>query len=587
MARAAFGGYTLTKRRQPHWSRNETSLHCGRVPMTASVGESPKTVDRLFPTLAPAQVARIETYGRSRPVTAGEVLVEAGDRQPHFFVVRRGAVEVLRPAPDGEVVIHVDQAGEFTGEGTLITGRPSLIRVRVRDDGEVVELHRDQLLRLLQTDNEIGQILLRAFILRRAALIAGGYGDVVVLGSRLCAGTLRVKEFLSRNGHPFQSIDVERDPGAQDLLDRLGIPPEESPVLLCRGNVVLRNPSNEQIADCLGFNVSVDLNAVRDVVIIGAGPAGLGAAVYAASEGLDALVIEMNAPGGQAGSSSRIENYLGFPNGISGQDLTARAYGQAQKFGADVVVAKRVGKLLCERTPYAIEIDGGRRIAARTIVIASGAQYRKPNLARLGEFEGSGIYYGATFMESQLCDGEEVVIIGGGNSAGQAAVFLAQTCPRVNVLVRSPSLAESMSRYLIRRIEATATITLRTETELVEIDGARHLERVAWRHKPSGTVERRDIRHVFVMTGALPSTAWVEGCLACDDKGFIKTGTDLSPEDLAAAKWPLGRTPHTLESSLPGIFAVGDVRAGSMKRVASAVGEGAAAIALVHRALHE
>jgi len=555
--------------------------------MTESVVESAQKVDRVFPTLTPAQIERIETYGRSRSVTAGEVLVEAGDREPPFFVVRHGAVEALRPSPEGEVVIHVDQAGEFTGEGTLITGRPSLIRIRVLDDGEVVELHRDQLLRLLQTDSEIGQILLRAFILRRAALIARGYGDVVVLGSRLCSGTLRVKEFLSRNGHPFQSIDLERDPGAQDLLDRLGIPPEESPVLLCRGNIVLRNPSNEQIADCLGFNVSVDLDAVRDVVIIGAGPAGLGAAVYAASEGLDALVIEMNAPGGQAGSSSRIENYLGFPNGISGQDLTARAYGQAQKFGADVVVAKRVVKLSCERTPYAIEIDGGRRITARTIVIASGAQYRKPNLARLEEFEGSGIYYGATFMESQLCDGEEVVIIGGGNSAGQAAVFLAQTCSRVNVLVRSSGLAESMSRYLIRRIEATPTITLRTETELVEIDGARHLERVGWRHKPSGEIERRDIRHVFVMTGALPSTTWLDGCLTCDDKGFIKTGTDLSPDDLAAAKWPLGRTPHTLESSLPGIFAVGDVRAGSMKRVASAVGEGAAAIALVHRVLHD
>jgi len=545
------------------------------------------TVDHLFPTLAPAHIERIETYGRSRVVTAGEVLVEPGHRRPHFFVVRHGSVEILRPAPDGEVVIHVDQAGQFTGEGSLLNGRPALTRIRVREDGEVIELDRTQLLRLLQTDSEIGEVLLRAFILRRARLIAHGYGDVVVLGSRLCSGTLRVKEFLSHNGHPFQWIDLERDQGAQELLERLGIPPEDSPVLLCRGDVILRNPSNEQIADCLGFNVSVDLAAVRDVLIIGAGPAGLGAAVYAASEGLDTLVVELTAPGGQAGSSSRIENYLGFPNGISGQELTARAYGQAQKFGADIVVAKRAVKLLCERRPYAVEIDGGQRLAARTIVIASGAQYRKPNLARLDEFEGTGVYYGATFMESQLCEGEEVVIIGGGNSAGQAAVFLAQTCWHVNVLVRSSGLADTMSRYLIRRIEATPTITLRTETELVELDGGRHLERVAWRHGPSGTIERRDIRHVFVMTGALPSTGWLDGCLACDDKGFIRTGTDLSPDDLATAKWPLARTPHTLEASLPAIFAVGDVRAGSMKRVASAVGEGAAAIALVHRVLHE
>ena len=555
--------------------------------MVESVAVPTEKVDRVFPTLAPAHVERIATYGLLRPVTGGEVLVEPGERHSRFFVVRRGSVEILRPAPDGELVIGVDHPGQFTGEGTLITGRPALARIRVREDGEVIELDRDQLLRLLQTDAEIGQILMRAFILRRAALIARGYGDVVVLGSRLCSGTLRVKEFLSRNGHPFQSIDLENDPAAQELLERLGIMPEESPVLLCRGEVVLRSPTNEQIADCLGFNVAVDLASVRDVVIVGAGPAGLGAAVYAASEGLDTLVIEMNAPGGQAGSSSRIENYLGFPNGVSGQDLAARAYGQAQKFGADVIVAKRALRLLCDRRPYVIEIDGAQRVAARTIVIASGAQYRRPNIARLSEFEGAGVYYGATFMEAQLCGGEEVVIIGGANSAGQAAVFLAETCRHVNVLVRSSGLAESMSRYLIRRIEATPTITLRTHTELVELDGGRHLERVAWRHKPSGEIEHRDIRHVFVMAGARPSTAWLDGCLACDDKGFIKTGTDLSADDLAAANWPLAQTPHTLEASLPGIFAVGDVRAGSMKRVASAVGEGAAAIALVHRALQE
>ena len=555
--------------------------------MVESVAVLTDKADRVFPTLAPAHVERIAIYGHSRTVTGGEVLVEAGDRHPRFFVVTRGSVEIIRPTPDGELVMSVDRPGQFTGEGTLLSGRPALAQIRVREAGEVIELRREQLLHLLQTDGEIGEILLRAFILRRAALIARGYGDVVVLGSELCAGTLRVKEFLSRNGHPFQSIDLEHDPGSEELLDRLGVRVEDGPVLLCRGDVVLRNPTNERIADCLGFNVAVDLAAVRDVVIIGAGPAGLGAAVYAASEGLDTLVIEMNAPGGQAGSSSRIENYLGFPNGISGQELTARAHGQAQKFGADVVVAKRAVKLSCERRPYAVEIDGGQHIAARTILIASGAQYRKPDLARLSEFEGAGVYYGATFMESRLCVGEEVVIIGAGNSAGQAAVFLAPTCRHVNVLVRSAGLADSMSRYLVRRIEANAAISLRTQTDLVELDGGRHLERVAWRHGPSGTVERREIRHVFVMMGAMPSTAWLDGCLARDDNGFIKTGTDLSPDDLATARWPLGRTPHTLESSLPGIFAVGDVRASSMKRVASAVGEGAAAIALVHRALRE
>jgi thioredoxin reductase (NADPH) len=358
-------------------------------------------------------------------------------------------------------------------------------------------------------------------------------------------------------------------------------------VLLCRGDVVLRNPSNAQIADSLGFNDSVDLGHPRDVVIVGAGPAGLGAAVYAASEGLDALVIETSAAGGQAGASSRIENYLGFPNGISGQELAARAYNQAQKFGADLVVAKRASRLACERKPYAIEIDGGDRIPARSVIIASGAEYRRLALPKLIEFEGAGVYYGATFMEAQLCVGAEVIVVGGGNSAGQAAVFLAETAKHVHMVVRGHALADTMSRYLIRRIEANPKITLYTETELVEAEGGAHLERVAWRRGRSGEPEQHAIRHVFVMTGAAPSTAWLANCVVCDDQGFIKTGADLTADDLAAARWPLARAPHTLETSLPGIFAVGDVRSGSMKRVASAVGEGSAAVALVHRALRE
>jgi thioredoxin reductase (NADPH) len=396
-----------------------------------------------------------------------------------------------------------------------------------------------------------------------------------------------VREFLTRNGHPYRSIDLDTDDDVQSLLDEFGIRTSDIPVLICRCELVLRNPTNEEIADCLGFNESVDLATLRDVVIVGGGPAGLAAAVYAASEGLDALVVETSAPGGQAGSSSRIENYLGFPNGVSGQELAARAYNQAQKFGADLIVAKHAAKLSCERKPYHLVIDGGQSIAARTVIIASGAQYRKPELARRADFEGAGVYYGATFMEAQLCRGEDVVVVGGGNSAGQAAVFLAETTKHVYMLVRGRGLADSMSRYLIRRIEANPRITLLTETEVTALDGIRHLEHLTWRHAPTETVERRDIRHLFIMTGASPSTEWLEGCLACDEKGFIKTGADLSTEDLAAANWPLARAPHTLETSLPGVFAVGDVRAGSMKRVASAVGEGAGAVAMVHRVLQE
>jgi thioredoxin reductase (NADPH) len=371
------------------------------------------------------------------------------------------------------------------------------------------------------------------------------------------------------------------------LLDRFKISCADVPVLICRGDLVLRNPSNEQIADCLGLNTAIDQTQVRDVVIVGAGPAGLAAAVYAASEGLDVLVIETSAPGGQAGSSSKIENYLGFPTGISGQALAARAYTQAQKFGAQVVIAQSATRLSCDRKPYSVDIGNGTRVPTRTVVIATGAEYRKPRLVSLPRFEGAGVYYGATFMEAQLCAGDEVIVVGGGNSAGQAAVFLAQTSRRVHMLVRSDGLAESMSRYLIRRIEGNAAIVLRTHTEIVALEGDIHLERVGLRDNRTGDIETHAIRHVFLMTGADPNTQWLDGCVVRDDKGFIKTGAELSQDELTAAHWPLGRAPHLLETSLPGVFAAGDVRAGAVKRVASAVGEGSISISFVHQVLHE
>ncbi len=553
------------------------------VPALAPEGST----DRVFPTLSSDQVRRLCQRGRVRDVAAGEVLLESGAASARSFIVTRGSVEIVRDARKGETVITVFHSGQFTGEASLLSGRRGLARIRAREAGQVIELDREQLMQLIQTDSEIGEVLMRAFILRRSALISRGFGDAVLVGSTHCAGTLRVREFLTRNGHPFQFIDLDEDTGVQELLDRFGIEQDDIPVLICRGEVVLRNPTNERIADCLGFNDAIDLGTLRDVVIVGAGPSGLGAAVYAASEGLDALVIETNAPGGQAGSSSRIENYLGFPNGISGNELATRAYNQAEKFGAALIIARRAVRLSCARKPYAIELEGRQRIAARSIIIATGAEYRKPDLPRLAEFEGAGVYYGATFLEAQLCRDEEVIVVGGGNSAGQAAVFLAATSLHVHVLVRARSLATSMSRYLVRRLEDNPAISIHTETELVALDGGPHLERVRWRNASTGAPEDHGIRHVFVMAGASPSTAWLQSCLACDDKGFIKTGADLSADDLLRAEWPLARAPHTLETSLPGVFAAGDVRAGSMKRVASAVGEGAAAVALVHRTLRE
>jgi thioredoxin reductase (NADPH) len=545
------------------------------------------SAELMFPTLTPAQVSRIAGHGSVRRVSPGEILVEAGDRVVPFFVVTSGQIEIVRPARTSDDVIVVHKPGEFTGEVNMLSGRRSLVRARALEAGEVIEVSREQLLGLVQTDSDISEVLMRAFILRRAALIDNGIGDVIVVGSRHSPGTLRIREFLTRNGHPFTYLDLDRDPDVQELLDHFHVAVAEVPVVICRGDVVLRNPGNQKLASCLGFNDAIDQTLLRDVVIVGAGPSGLAAAVYAASEGLDVLVLESSSPGGQAGSSSRIENYLGFPTGISGQELAGRAFTQAQKFGAQIVIAKGATQLTCDRTPYAIQMDDGLRVPARTVIIATGAEYRRPAVDHLSDFEGVGVYYGATLVEAQMCGDDEVIVVGGGNSAGQAAVFLARTARRVHMFIRSDGLAASMSRYLIRRIEETPAISLRTRMDIVALEGDGHLERVRWRNNRTGEIETHAVRHVFVMTGAVPNTAWLEGCVAVDAKGFIKTGSDLSPDDLAAAHWPLARSPHLLETSLPGVFAVGDVRAGNVKRVASAVGEGSIAVSFIHRTLHE
>jgi thioredoxin reductase (NADPH) len=555
-------------------------------PVPTQVSRSDRA-EHMFPALSAAQMARVAQHGRARAVAPDDVLFDVGQTVVPFFVVTRGQVEIVRPSATAPTVITVHGVGEFTGEVNMLSGRRTLVRARALADTAVIELSHDGLLTLVQTDAELSEIIMRAFILRRVELIAHGLGDVVLVGSSHCAGTLRVREFLSRNGHPYSSVDLDRDESIQALLDRFNVQPADVPVLICRGDTVLRNPTNRQIADCLGFNEAVDATKVRDVVIVGAGPSGLAAAVYAASEGLDTLVVETNAPGGQAGASSKIENYLGFPTGISGQELAGRAFTQAQKFGAQIVIARGARELTCARRPYAVAIDDDVTVPARTVIIATGAAYRRLELGNLAQFEGAGIYFGATAIEAQLCRDSEVVVVGGGNSAGQAAVFLAQTARRVYMLVRATGLAATMSRYLIRRIEDNPAITLLTETEIVGLEGDTALERVRWRHAPTDRVETRELRHVFVMTGALPTTAWLQGCLALDARGFIKTGPDLTPEDLHTAGWPLGRAPHLLETSLPGVFAVGDVRGGNIKRVASAVGEGAIAVAFVHRVLAE
>jgi thioredoxin reductase (NADPH) len=543
-------------------------------------------IDQIFPTLTATQIARIAARGHTRQIQQGEVLQEPGD-QLRFFLVTAGKIDIVSVFGSTEAPIVTLQSSQFTGEANMLSGRRAFARIRASTDGEVIEVEREQLLSLVQTDSELSEILMRAFILRRVELIAHQVGDAVLVGSSHSAATLRIKEFLTRNGYPHAYVDLDRDPDVQALLDRFHVSLTDIPVVICRGESVLRNPTNRQIADCLGFNEAIDQMHVRDLVVIGAGPSGLAAAVYGASEGLDVLVLESNAPGGQAGSSSKIENYLGFPTGISGQDLAGRAYTQAQKFGAQILIAKCAKRLACDRKPYAVELDDGERAPARAVIIATGAVYRRLSLDNAAQFEGAGIYYGATFVESQLCCAEEVIVVGGGNSAGQAAVFLAETSKCVHMLVRSDGLAASMSRYLIRRIEENPAINLRTCTEIVSLEGDKALEGVAWRDNRTGKIDMRNIRHIFVMTGAVPNTAWLSGCVLLDAKGFIKTGTDLSRDDLMTAHWPLTRSPYLLETSLPGVFAVGDVRSGNVKRVASAVGEGSIAVASVHQVLRE
>src|SRR5213596_2766055 len=558
------------------------------VPAASEVPSEART-NEAFPQLTPAQLARIEPHGRRRTLAQGEVVGEPGQPVTKIFVVLSGQLDAVTPLQTSTSSMPRFTQGMFTGERSILTGGRFLGRVSATVPSDVIEVERDELLKLIQTDTELSDVFLRAFILRRLQLIDRGYGDVVVLGSEHCSGTLHIREFLTRNGHPYTQRDLDTDAESQELLDRFHLTVDDVPVVICRGKTVLKNPTIQALADCLGLNPTLDRTQIWDVVIIGAGPAGLGAAVYAASEGLIVLIIEATAPGGQAGTSSRIENYLGFPLGISGQDLAGRAYDQAQKFGAKILIARKVARLDCSTKPYRVQCSEatGDPLLTRAIIIASGVEYRRLAVENLSRFEGAGVYYAATRMEAQLCADEAIAIVGGANSAGQAAMFLAQTAKRVHMLIRGDGLAKTMSRYLISRIEAHPRVELHTRTEIVGLEGNGHLEQVAWRTGRGGPVQQQKLRHVFTMTGAEPSTKWLAGCLALDTKGFIKTGQALSADDLSTAKWPLRRSPHLLETSLPGVFAVGDVRSGSTKRVASAVGEGSIAVAAVHQVLAE
>ena len=533
-------------------------------------------VAQTFPRLNAEMVGRIGQYGAEEQLETDQRVFTRGDRNTDFFLVLDGEIEIFEHGDDDAArVFTVYAEGQFTGELTLFNEREILVNGRAGKPSRVVRVKRADFRRMLQSEPDIAEIVMRAFILRRVGLIRHSQGGAVLVGPGHSADTLRLQQFLSRNGYPLRLVDTEADAEGAGFIERFSLGHDELPVIVLPGHRVLRNPSLTSLADELGLTEPFDHATVFDLAVVGAGPAGLAAATYGASEGLQTIVVECMAPGGQAGTSSKIENYLGFPTGISGMALAGRAQVQAQKFGARLAISRAVTGVDCDATPFALTLEDGSTILARAIVIASGARYRKLEVPGFERFEGSGIYYAATAMEASLCRDAEVIVVGGGNSAGQAAVFLAGSVRHVHVLVRGQGLAATMSDYLVQRIEHSSHITLHTHSAIVSLEGSHTLEHVAWRDHRSGAETRRPVTAIFAMIGAEPNTAWVDGCLELDPQGFVVTG----------AKAGLGAdSPYT--TSRPGIYAVGDVRSGSVKRVASGVGEGSVVIQAVHRYLH-
>ncbi len=524
-----------------------------------------------FPVLPAEMITRIAPFGKEEAVGDGEYLFRRGDRTSEFFVILDGGVNVFDHDDCGTVRLVVShRAGQFTGEVTMFNDAKALVSARAAGDTRVLRVARADFRRLITAEPDIGEIILRAFILRRVALLSQGQGGVTLVGPGHSAQMVRLNGFLTRNAYPHRTIDTETDDEAARFLAHFGVGADELPVVICDGRV-LRNPSNHALADCIGIAIHIDPDHIHDVAVVGAGPAGLAAAVYAASEGLETVVIEGIAPGGQAGTSSKIENYLGFPTGISGQALAGRAQVQAQKFGARLAVSREVTGLECtgESEPYRLTLADGATVRARVVVVATGARYRKLELPDYARFEGAGIHYAATAMEAGLCADQPVVVVGGGNSAGQAAMFLSRAASHVHMLVRARGLAETMSSYLIDRIVASDRITLHTHCAITELHGDQSLDMVTWCDSRTGEARAQPVGALFVMIGAVPSTDWLGDCLDLDDAGFVCTGDGGSP----------------YATTRPGIFAVGDVRSGSVKRVASGVGEGSVVVQAIHRHL--
>lgn len=530
--------------------------------------------EQMFPALVPEEIARLKRFGATRRFETGERIVTSGAVSPGLMVVLSGRVRVSQTDDFGhghEIAIH--DPGQFMGELAQLSGKPALVDTDALSCGEALVIPSPRLRDVLVQEAELGELIMRALILRRVGLLESGAGGPIVVGRVDDRDVLRLENFLARNGHPHQMLDSETDAGAQALLQRFHLTPSELPIVLCPNGKFLRNPSEEDLARCIGLIGALDPDRVYDAVIVGAGPAGLGAAVYSASEGLSVLVLDGRAFGGQAGASARIENYLGFPTGIRGIALMARAFNQAQKFGAEIAIPEEVVELASAGDGnFRLELRNRESVKARSVIVASGARYRRLAVSNLAQFEGSSVHYWASPLEGRLVAGQEVTLVGAGNSAGQAAVYLAGLASRVWMLCRGKSLAASMSRYLVERIESQPNIEVLTETQISALAGqGGALERVTWRHEPSGTDTTRPIRHVFLFIGADPNTDWLKNCdVRLDAKGFVLTGETAAP----------GRT--AFETSRAGVFAIGDARADSIKRVAASVGEGAQVVAALH-----
>jgi thioredoxin reductase (NADPH) len=535
-----------------------------------------------FPTLTAQEIDRLRRYGTLQKYSDGEKLFEAGKVSPGMFVVLKGLVALTQRDGLGHVAPIAEQGvGQFLADVGQLSTRAALVDAAAEGDVETLLIPTRGLRALLVAEAELGERIMRALILRRVALLQGGAAGAVLIGSAGAADVIRLEGFLTRNGYPHHLLDPAQDLEAREVIRRYADIAGGLPLVVCPDGSVLGNPSEQALSGQIGLTAPSRSNFVYDVAVVGAGPAGLSTAVYASSEGLSVAVLDARAFGGQAGASARIENYFGFPTGISGQALTARAFIQAQKFGADVMIPVGVKMLDCSRADgaFVLEAEGGDRIQARTVVVASGARYRHPAIADIGRFEGRGVWYWASQIEARLCAGEEVVVVGGGNSAGQGAIFLSAHASKVRMMVRGPGLAESMSRYLIDRIAAASNIELMTETEIVALDGpaGAGLEKVRWRTRRAGQESEAPIRNVFLFVGADPATEWLQGCsVALDKAGFVTTGTPRTDG---------GPAPSALESSIPGVFAVGDVRSGSVKRVGGAIGEGAQVVAAIHNFL--